>query len=203
MIGRVCEICNKPYKIKQKEHKRNRSKTCSIKCRRKLTSRLFTGEGNPFYGKKHKISSKQKQIKTLTKRYGVKNAYSLAKRRTKSKGQLELYQALVDKMPNYLIEIEKKISVPEDKQYFVDILIKEKKTVVEYNGDFWHCHPRKYKPDYWNPKKQKYAFEIWKQDKERIDALAKIGYTVHVVWESDFKANKKKVVETVLEKING
>lgn len=55
-ITKKCEICGKEYKVNPSYLKR----TCSKKCNRILRSRLMTGEGNPYYGKKHNKETRRK-----------------------------------------------------------------------------------------------------------------------------------------------
>lgn len=42
------------------------------------------------------------------------------------------------------------------------------------------------------------ATDLWKLDQHKIKVANEHGYQVHVVWESDFKQNKKQVVEQCL-----
>ena len=164
---------------------------------------MFSGKGNPFYGKKHPSLSLQKQKATLEKRHGVQNAFALAKHRTKSKGQIELYTLLKQQFPEEIIALEKNVYNSNSKQYFVDIVFCDRKIIVEYNGDFWHCNPNKYNKNYWNPKKQQYAHEIWEQDKVRLKSLMNAGYKVFVIWESAFRFNKTKTIKHLVGEING
>ena len=68
-----------------------------------------------------------------------------------------------------------------------DIFIPSLNLIIEYNGDYWHCNPKKYKPDYFNQKKQKTAKELWEYDKNKIDLIRGKGYNLEIVWESDLK----------------
>jgi G:T-mismatch repair DNA endonuclease (very short patch repair protein) len=68
-----------------------------------------------------------------------------------------------------------------------DIFIPSLNLVIEYNGDYWHCNPNKYKSDYFHVVKQKTAQELWDYDKNKIDLLKEYDYNLEVVWESDYK----------------
>ena len=68
-----------------------------------------------------------------------------------------------------------------------DIFIPSLNLIIEYNGDYWHCNPKKYDPDYFNQKKQKTAKELWEYDKNKIDLIKEKGYNLEIVWESDLK----------------
>jgi len=66
-----------------------------------------------------------------------------------------------------------------------DVFIPTLNLIIEYNGDYWHCNPKKYGPDYFNQKKQKTAKELWEYDKNKIDLIKEKGYNLEIVWESD------------------
>jgi len=76
------------------------------------------------------------------------------------------------------------------------------KKVIEFNGDFWHCNPKKYNENYFNKVKQKYANELWNKDKIKNDFVINKGYDLLVVWETDFKQNKEKVIKQCIDFIN-
>lgn len=91
----------------------------------------------------------------------------------------------------------------EGKYLYPDFLIDKK--VIEFYGDFWHANPRKYKSKdilklpqigSW---KEKTAQDIWKRDKNRLKLLKESGYEVLVVWEMDYRKNKKEIVEKCLK----
>lgn len=70
-----------------------------------------------------------------------------------------------------------------------DIYIPKLNLIIEYNGDYWHCNPKKYKPDYYHQVKQATAKELWEYDKNKIDLIKKSGYNLEIVWESDLKSD--------------
>ena len=59
-------------------------------------------------------------------------------------------EQLFDVIPNYVIGTK-----------IFDIFIPKYNLLIEYNGDYWHANPTKYKADYFNHKKNKTAQEIW------------------------------------------
>lgn len=59
--------------------------------------------------------------------------------------------------------------------------------ILEYNGDYWHCNPKKYKPNYYHQVKGKTAKELWEYDKNKIDLIKSYGYNLEIVWESELK----------------
>lgn len=81
--------------------------------------------------------------------------------------------------PNFLIESK-----------IFDIYIPKFNLLIEYNGDYWHCNPKKYESNYFNHKKNKLAKEIWEYDRNKVYLALKYDYHCEVVWESDYKKNK-------------
>lgn len=73
--------------------------------------------------------------------------------------------------------------------FIVDELNKEKKIIIEINGDYVHANPRKYKEfDIIRLANSKYtAKEKWEYDKKRKEYLESLGYRVIIIWEEDFK----------------
>lgn len=69
--------------------------------------------------------------------------------------------------------------------YAYDFCYKNK--IIEFNGDYWHCNPRKYKSNYINKTTKISAKEIWERDEEKKKIANKFGYEVHYVWEMDYK----------------
>jgi very-short-patch-repair endonuclease len=46
------------------------------------------------------------------------------------------------------------------------------------------------------------AAEKWKRDRDRNHSLRKLGYTVLVIWETDWKTDKVDVLSKILEVYN-
>ena len=82
--------------------------------------------------------------------------------------------------------------------YQCDILIPEQigipqKTIIECDGDFFHCNPNKYSADYVmfpNSKKPKTAKEKWKLDNNRTKELIEKGFRVIRLWENEIRPMK-------------
>lgn len=133
-------------------------------------------------------------------KYGVSNAYMLAKHKSLSRPQKELTEN-IKKNINCTIFTDFAIEKAERK-YKIDILLKEKNIAIEFNGTYWHCDPRFYKEEYFNKKKLLTAKQIWAYDTERKNFLENIGYKVLTVWEYDYKLDKEKVINNLLELLN-
>lgn len=67
--------------------------------------------------------------------------------------------------------------------------------IIDFFGDYYHCNPNKYEGDYYNHRARKCAWQIWEHDKMRKERLENDGYVVKIVWESEYKADKKKVIQ--------
>lgn len=78
-----------------------------------------------------------------------------------------------------------------------DLLIVDKKTLIEFNGDYWHCNPKQYAADYLNKKKGLYAHEIWAHDAHKKITAESAGYRVIAVWDSEYKRNNNSINELI------
>jgi G:T-mismatch repair DNA endonuclease (very short patch repair protein) len=85
----------------------------------------------------------------------------------------------------------------EDSIIIPDIVDNNIKLIIEYYGDFWHTNPRVFDSSYIHPISKLTSEQIWAKDKKRIDYFTSLGYDVKVVWSSEFKDNKKKVLEEI------
>lgn len=87
------------------------------------------------------------------------------------------------------------------KSYKYDFCVEDKKIIIEFNGDFYHANPNMYiHDDILNLRYKKIkAQDIWDYDKTKIKFAEDAGYKVVVVWESDFKQNKEKIINDLLE----
>lgn len=82
--------------------------------------------------------------------------------------------------------------------YFPDGVNYNKKIIIEFYGDVYHCNPKKFKD------KNKYCSwinrtveEQWNRDRKRLAIFYKNKYDVIVVWESDWYENKIKELERI------
>lgn len=83
-----------------------------------------------------------------------------------------------------------------------DILIANKKIIIEFYGDIFHAHSRFIDTVFPCPWIQLTAKEIRQHDQAKIKLLEKYGYTVFIVWEYDWRKNKNLVLKNLREKIN-
>jgi G:T-mismatch repair DNA endonuclease (very short patch repair protein) len=79
--------------------------------------------------------------------------------------------------------------------YQCDILIPiqkgiEQETIIECDGDFFHCNPEKYSEDFVrfpNGSDKRKAKDIWERDKIRVKQLEEKGYKIIRLWESEIR----------------
>ena len=85
----------------------------------------------------------------------------------------------------------------QHKSFYVDSIDLEKKKIIEFYGDYWHGNPKKYSEN--NLIRGKLVKDKWKEDSDRVQYLISIGYDVKIVWEDDYKTNKKAVINDIIE----
>ena len=186
-VVRKCPMCYKEIKTISKDKTiacRNHfkkldgtslCKPCSLK--------LQEGKGNPFYGKKHTDETISLISKTISENPPRQNSVS-------------------NKEKKLLTEIKKLKYKPigsyNVNKYVCYIYIKELNLIVEFNGDYWHCNPKKYDENYFHPHKKKTAKEIWEEDNTRVDNIKSYGYNLVIIWECDFE--KPNFIKNIIKK---
>lgn len=78
----------------------------------------------------------------------------------------------------------------------------ELKIVVEFNGDMYHCNPRKWKSTDYNKIIKMTASDKWEKDRNRIYKLKNLGYITFVVWEEDWALNRDIIKQKLINYIN-
>lgn len=88
--------------------------------------------------------------------------------------------------------------------YFPDEINHDLKIIVEVYGDLYHCNPKKYKhePDRYITAIQRTVQEQWDRDKKRLAAFYRNGYTVIIIWESDFHNDPNKQIQRIKDEID-
>lgn len=137
--------------------------------------------------------SKEKRKNTLLKKYGVSNAGRMAKRCPYSKASQRLFNEIKNTLnldDCFFAECngEKQIG-----NFRVDFIYKN--TIIEFNGDIYHGNPELFEAnDKPNPFKELTCSELWEEDRKRKEILENQGYNIIVVWEMEFKKNKKETI---------
>ena len=86
-----------------------------------------------------------------------------------------------------------------------DILIEDKKIVIEIQGDHWHANPKFFKPSDvldWLWTGEKTAEEIWKKDNIRKRHIESFGYIVYFIWGDDIIHNIAEVEKNIKNWLN-
>lgn len=89
--------------------------------------------------------------------------------------------------------------------YCYDFVIPELKICVEFNGDIFHANPKLYAENDFikYPPPGKFAKQIWEEDHIKLEELKKKGYSVYVVWESEYKGDPDKQILNCVDFIKG
>ena len=95
-----------------------------------------------------------------------------------------------------LLEINYKTSyyAPPIKSFY-DVYIPECNTIIEIDGDFWHCNPIKYP----NGPVSKCQYKNMERDKIKSQWALDNGYTLLRFWENDINNNIKQIKQILLE----
>ena len=135
----------------------------------------------------------------LTQKYGLEQAENIITNRIKrtTGGISVLSQTFIRKLPEICFDGDvfygKNELCLKDQElncfYKYDFCNKTKKIIIEFHGDYWHCNPAKFSKDYFNPTTQRYAYEQWGRDSRKKQIAEAEGYTVIIIWESDFNKN--------------
>ena len=94
------------------------------------------------------------------------------------------------------------ISVKSKGFYVYDFVDLNNKKIIEYNGDEYHANPEKFsKNDYPHPfykENGPTSEEIWEKDKLKLDIAKSHGFEVLVIWDSEYRKNKKETIKKCL-----
>ena len=75
----------------------------------------------------------------------------------------------------------------------------ETKEIIEFQGDYWHCNPEKYKNSFYHPMKKMTAEEIWEYDENKKNLAIDNGYIISYIWEKDYMEELKTRIESIHE----
>jgi len=211
---------NKKYYLARNLQTKKTCKKCSMKSQTG-TGNPFYGKTHTKKTKR-KISSKKKGVKTSdhmsTPKYrellrnmklelwdsgkmeDVRVKMSRLMKKRISSGELKGYNR--SKAEDDIIDMLTNMGIVCEPNYIIegkifDIHIPAHNLLIEYNGDYWHCNPRKYDESYINTKKSMTAKEIWQYDKDKLDLANNNGYTCEVIWESDYKRNPDTIKKLI------
>lgn len=163
------------------------------------------------YNCKHYLQNpenKKKVDSIILQRYGVTNIGMLSKR-TYSKISQKIFWNIYNELPNniknktYFAELNKEFDIfaGSRKQYMYDFVISNLKICIEFNGDIWHANPYYYDANEKHPIKNMLNKDIWKNDIDKYCELIKRGYSIFIIWESDYRLNGKKIENKIINYI--
>ena len=182
--------------------------TQTNECKGKYKQTCIERYGVEYVGQSEVV--KDKARKTQLEHFGVPNKMVDMCSRGEIKYQgysnisQECFHRLDDilKLPSYYATKNQEFRVVVgDKNYYLDYYVPALNLAVEFNGDWFHFNPSKYKADdvveqFNHPVLVK---ERWEQDANRIKAIESTGIKVLVLWESEYK--KLKNIKKWLYKI--
>ena len=146
------------------------------------------------YGEKKYIRKINKLKKVLQKRKFIKY----------SKISFELFKELEILINDVCLygKKEKIINFYKNDEYFcyyVDFFYNNK--IIEFYGDYYHGNPKMFKEGtiVASRYKKNKIENIWKYDEQRINNIKELGYDILIIWEQDYKRNKKEIKNKCLK----
>ena len=82
--------------------------------------------------------------------------------------------------------------------YNYDLVFRNKKIIIEIQGDYWHGNPNKYKADDIISVSGKIVRDLWKQDEKKKQVAEKNNYTLIAIWEFDLRKMKDENLKNFL-----
>lgn len=139
----------------------------------------------------------EKYIEKINK---LKNSIRKAGFNKYSKISMELFISIENEIKEkcYYAKEEKIIQFyDENNKYFcfyVDFMFNNK--IIEFYGDYYHANPLLYDENKIIGSKYccHMAKDIWKIDNNRINLIKNKGFDVLIIWEKDYKNNKKEII---------
>lgn len=118
-----------------------------------------------------------------------------------SKSEQELFDTI---KKHYINAVQQNVIVSKTSNdiYLYDITVGNK--IIEYNGNYWHCDEKRFTDENSVARYSRTGFpilvkDIRERDARKIQTAKDNGYEVFIVWESEYKNNKQKVVEECLK----
>lgn len=155
----------------------------------------------------------EKWIKTLDSKSDEEKMEILRKKTFANKAYSNISQELffsiienemVDKKNCFFYLLNEEKILEHGKDIFKPDFIYNNK-IIEFFGNYWHANPKFYS----NFEKKirrgtkNYSVEsIWKIDEYRLNFFKKNGYEVLVIWEEDYRKDKKTTIKKCIEFLN-
>jgi len=203
--GNLCKPCS--LKLQEGEgnpfYGKKHTKETKVKISKSREGKA-KGKGNSMSKQKWKDKARKNLIKKWESGDLEKTRKFMSEKLKETRRLGKLTSVIVSKKEKEILKEIKKMGFDVVGSYKVDtkicdIYIPSLNLIIEYNGDYWHCNPKKYNSNYFNKKKNKYAWEMWEYDKNKLELIKNNGYNLEVIWESDFK-NNNKIINYIIEK---
>lgn len=139
----------------------------------------------------------QEEIDDINERKGLGKA---------SKVSQELFKSLNRKTARYDANGgEKGIKLNNGTNVYPDFLDGNK--IIEFYGDLWHANPLFFSAtdvpaSKISSKANSTSEDIWSRNVYRVNKLIEENYKVLIIWENDFRLNKKETIEKCLNFLN-
>jgi G:T-mismatch repair DNA endonuclease (very short patch repair protein) len=163
-----------------------------------------TGKENSMANPKHRDKAR-KNLKKKWDEGNMEHARKIMSEKMKETRRLGKIKSVIRSKAEYeIIKKIKEIGYKVKSSFRVDtkicdIFIPKLNLIIEYNGDYWHCNPKKYPSDYFHSVKNMTAKELWDYDKNKIDLVRNKGYNLEVIWESEYKKNQN-IINKLIKK---
>ena len=138
-----------------------------------------TGAKHPMFGKKHTDEALRK----------ISSAWHLTQPTYRSKPEIEL-----EEFCKTLASVKHSVHIG---RWNVDVKFDDVQLIVEMFGDWWHMNPQKYADSDVNVVTKKQASFVWERDARKLSELQEHGWTVEVVWESEWKKTKEACMKRI------
>lgn len=149
---------------------------CSLDEAKKLTPCYGrVGIKHPMFGKNHS----PEVLKKIAKNTPI--VFS----RT-SKGEIEMANFIENSIASMILKNH------QVGRYNCDVVIPDKKIIVEYFGDKWHMNPDFYSENDKHFRTSHTAKHWWDRDRIKVEYLKSLGYEVIIIWASKWKIDKTK-----------
>jgi hypothetical protein len=199
----ICKKCSLKKQIGSGNPFFNKSHTSETKLKiskKRKGIRTSYHHSNPKY--KKMWSKSKKKLWASGKMEDVRKKMSDLMKKRIANGDIKGY--IRSKAEDEIILILNNMGVVCEPNYrlegkIFDIYVPKFNLLIEYNGDYWHCNPKKYEETYWHKKKNKFAKEIWEYDKKKIYLAKKNNYICEIIWEYDYKKNPE-IINKIINK---
>jgi hypothetical protein len=149
-----------------------------------------------------------KKQDTIFKNYGVHNFGILSPKFPVSKSSQKLFDNIYSKINTefkqfcfyYNLNKEYYLKIDFNKYIYLDfsIVTNDIKISIEFNGDFWHMNPLKFKSTDVNSVTKQTAQEIWNKDMLRTNKIHSLHFKHLIIWEAEINQNYEQTLNKCL-----